>query len=115
MKTRQDRKEAARKSRTEFVPIMNELHKSNMNHRARRMAKAGWGKSPKAGEDWRVRQWRYGMFAHPRRLDRRCRKITGRYLAELASPTAAWEQTHAVQVATKKQSKLRRALGRLGL
>lgn len=111
MKTRQARKIAAREARRKdpfapaFTPIINELHKSNVNHRGRRMAQAGWGKSPKAGVAWRRTQWIWGMAHHPRRLDRRSRKLTGRYLAELAEPKAP----------KASDGRFRRALAKLGL
>ena len=115
MKTRQARKAAARKNRTGFEPIMNELHKSGMNHAARRAAKAGWFKSPKAGVAWRKKQWVFGMNQHPRLLDRRCFKITGRYLGELAEASAPWMKAQAARDASKKQNVVRRGLALLGL
>jgi hypothetical protein len=97
MKTRQARKAAAREGLRRdplhnrgFVPIMNELHKSGMNHEARRAAQTGWGTSPKGGVAWRKKQWIWGMIHHPRQADRRCFKITGRYLGELAEVVSTY-------------------------
>jgi hypothetical protein len=98
MKTRQARKARGRECDADgipfgFTPIMNETHPQG-NHLARRAAKAGWGRSPKAGVGWRRKQWIWGMGHHPRRLDRRCFRITGgRYLAELANGAPLRAQT----------------------
>jgi hypothetical protein len=116
VKTRQTRKAAAREARRRdytlpgFQPIMHELHKSGMNHKARRAARAGWFKSPKAGVAWRRTQWLWGMTHHPRRLDRRCFKITGHYLGELAEATSGF-----VAQAPKAQSRVKRVLAKFGL
>jgi hypothetical protein len=107
MKTRQLRKARGRETRTGFASIMNELHPSGQNHEARRAAKAGWGRSPKAGVGWRRKQWIWGTIHHLRRLDRRCFKITGgRYLGEPAE---------AVNAQKPNGSRVRKFLAKLGL
>jgi hypothetical protein len=122
MKTRQLRKARAREearrdplhSHAGFVPIMNQIHKSGMNRHARRGAVAGWFRSPKGGVNWRQKQWIWGMIHHPRRLDRRCFKATGRYLAELAEALPGFVAKAKAAATAKKESLLRRALTRLG-
>jgi hypothetical protein len=106
MRTRQLRKAHGRKTGEGFTPIMGQLHKSGMNRLARRGAAAGWGRSPKGGVNWRKKQWVWGMAHHPRLLDRRCFKTTGRYLAELAE---------AINPVQPSKSVVRKILAKIGL